>query len=66
MDWQIGRVGKAVIILIQDVGVVTSILNGATLFLLVLKPMDVNFIQTKLPEMSDLCYLGKTRLNYLL
>ena len=31
-----------------------------TLFLLILKPLDVNFVQ-KMPEMSDLCYLRKTQ-----
>ena len=52
--------GKAVRILIHMVGVVSSI------------PSEGNFIFadfetprcqlcTKLPEMSDLCYLGKTR-----
>ena len=59
MDWQIGWVGKAVRILIHRWLVLwVQFPVEATLFLLIWKPLDVNFIQ-----MSDLCYLGKTRLS---
>ena len=54
--------GKAVRILIHRwlvLGVQFPV--EVTLFLLILKSCDVNCVQ-KMPEMSDLCYLGKTRM----
>ena len=54
-EWQIGWVGKAF-------GIVSLIPTGAKLYFAeTLKPC-CQFC-TNMPEMSDLCYLGKTRMR---
>ena len=58
MDWQIGRVGKVAGIL--KVGLVLGVQYPveAIIFLLILKPRDVNFC-TRMTEMSDLSIYEK-------
>ena len=53
--------GKAVGILIGGVGVVSSIPSGGNFIFADFKTPWCQFC-TKMPEMSDLCYLGKTRI----
>ena len=46
------------------VGVVSSILSGGNFIFADFETEQCQFC-TKLPEMSDLCYLGKTRMTML-
>ena len=45
------------------VGVVSLIPTEGIFFLANYETLDVNFVKKKMPEMSDMCYLGKTRLS---
>ena len=53
--------GKAVGILIQMVGVVSSIPCGGNFIFVDFETPRCQFC-TQMPEMLDLCYLGKTRM----
>ena len=58
--WLCGWMGKVAGILIGGVGVVSSIPSGGNFIFADFETPWCQFC-TKMPEMSDLCYLGKTR-----